>query len=72
MGLFVLAKNSNSRVSNFSIIGYQVSDVPRYTRFYLKQLSKDNSFYYTLTYSRNSGRFINLQKGIITTDNQNK
>lgn len=71
-GLFYLARNSNSRVSNFSIIGYQVSDVPRYTRFYLKQLSKDNTFYYTMTYSRNSNRFINFQKGLITTDNQNK
>ena len=72
MGLFVLAKNSNSRVSNYGIIGYQVSDVPRYTRFYLKQKSRNDSLYYTLTYSRNSDRFVNFQKGIISTDTQNK
>jgi len=71
IGLFSLAQHSNSRVSNSSIIGYQLSDVPRYTRVYVKQLSKDNSYYYTLTFSRNSGRFINLQKGIISTDTQN-
>ncbi|HCD06711.1 hypothetical protein NV391_10985 [Companilactobacillus crustorum] len=71
-GLFFLARNSNSRVSNSSIVGYQISDVPRYTRIYLKQLSKEDSFYYTLTFSRNSGRFINFQKGIISTDDQNK
>jgi len=71
-GLFMLARNSNSRVSNSSIVGYQISDVPRYTRVYIKQLSKDNSFYYTLTYSRNSGRFINFQRGIISTDSLNK
>lgn len=71
IGLYNLAKNSNSRVSNSSIVGYQISDVPRYTRVYVKQLSKDNSYYYTLTYSRNSGRFINFQKGIVATDNQN-
>jgi hypothetical protein len=71
-GLFKLARNANSRVSNFGIIGYQISDVPRYTRIYLKQLSKDNTYYYTLTYSRNSSRFINFQKGIISTDTQNK
>ncbi|AUI72197.1 hypothetical protein [Companilactobacillus alimentarius] len=71
-GLFNLAKNSNSRVSNFGIVGYQISDVPRYTRFYLKQLSKSNTYYYTLTYSRNSSRFINFQKDIISTDSQNK
>lgn len=71
-GLYQLAKNSNSRVSNFSVIGYQISDVPRYSRFYLKQLSKDKSYYYTLTYSRNSSRFINFQKGLISTDEQNK
>ena len=67
-GLYELAKNSNSRVSNSSIVGYQISDVPRYTRVYVKQLSKNNSYYYTLTFSRNSGRFINFQKGIISTD----
>jgi len=72
MGLFVLAKNSNSRVSNYGIIGYQISDVPRYTRIYLKQKNKNDNIYYTLTYSRNSGRYINFQKGIITTDTQNK
>ncbi|KRN98707.1 hypothetical protein IV57_GL000892 [Companilactobacillus kimchiensis] len=71
IGLYNLAKNSNSRVSNSSIIGYQISDVPRYTRVYVKQLSKDNTYYYTLTYSRNSGRFINFQKGIVATDNKN-
>ena len=70
-GLYALAKNSNSRVSNSSIVGYQVSDVPRYTRVYIKQLSKNNSYYYTLTFSRNSGRFINFQKGIISTDTKN-
>ena len=71
-GLFFLARNSNSRVSNFGIIGYQISDVPRYTRIYLKQLSRNESYYYTLTFSRNSGRFINFQKGIISTDTLNK
>ncbi|WP_338217483.1 hypothetical protein [Companilactobacillus muriivasis] len=70
-GLYALAKNSNARVSNSSIVGYQISDVPRYTRVYIKQLSKDNSYYYTLTFSRNSGRFINFQKGIISTDGNN-
>ncbi|MFC6175213.1 hypothetical protein ACFQAV_00070 [Companilactobacillus huachuanensis] len=70
-GLYVLAKNSNARVSNSSIVGYQIADVPRYTRVYIKQLSKDNSYYYTLTFSRNSGRFINFQKGIISTDTNN-
>jgi hypothetical protein len=72
VGLYTLAKNSNSRVSNSSIVGYQVSDVPRYTRIYIKQLNKDNSYYYTLTFSRNSGRFINLQRGIISTDSKNQ
>ena len=70
-GLYTLAKNSNARVSNSSIIGYQVSDVPRYTRIYIKQSSKNNSYYYTLTFNRNSGRFINFQKGIISTDVKN-
>lgn len=70
-GLYALAKNSNARISNSSIIGYQISDVPRYTRVYIKQLSKDNSYYYTLTFSRNSGRFINFQKGLISTDTNN-
>jgi len=70
-GLYALAKNSNARVSNSSIVGYQISDVPRYTRVYIKQLSKDNSYYYTLTFSRNSGRFINFQKGLISTDGNN-
>ncbi|PMD69127.1 hypothetical protein [Companilactobacillus nuruki] len=70
-GLYQLAKNSNSRVSNSSIVGYQISDVPRYTRVYIKQLSKNNTYYYTLTFSRNSGRFINFQNGIIGTDKQN-
>lgn len=67
-GLYALAKNSNSRVSNSSIVGYQIADVPRYTRVYIKQKNKDNSYYYTLTFSRNSDRFINFQKGIISTD----
>ena len=71
IGLYNLAKNSNSRVSNSSIVGYQITDVPRYTRIYVKQLSKDNSYYYTLTFSRNSGRFINFQKGIISSDTSN-
>lgn len=70
-GLFTLAQNSNSRVSNSSIVGYQVSDVPRYTRVYVKQLSKHNTYYYTLTFSRNSGRFINFQNGLISTDDKN-
>ncbi|MQS76604.1 hypothetical protein [Companilactobacillus halodurans] len=72
VGLFTLAKNSNSRVSNSSIVGYQLSDVPRYTRVYIKQLSKNDSYFYTLTFSRNSGRFINFQRGIISTDDLNK
>jgi hypothetical protein len=71
IGLFTLAKNSNSRVSNSSIVGYQISDVPRYTRIYIKQLSKDNSYYYTLTFNRNSSRFVNFQRGIISTDDNN-
>lgn len=70
-GLYSLAKNSNSRVSNSSIVGYQITDVPRYTRLYVKQLNRDKTYYYTLTFSRNSGRFINFQKGTITTDPKN-
>lgn len=68
-GLYNLAKNSNSRVTNYGIVGYEISDVPRYSRVYIKQLSKDNHFYYTLTYNRNSNKFIRFQSGIISTNN---
>lgn len=70
-GLYTLAKNSNTRVTNFAIIGYEISDVPRSSRIFIKQLSKDNSYYYTLTYNRNSQKFVSFQNGIISTYNQN-
>ncbi|WP_125761330.1 hypothetical protein [Companilactobacillus hulinensis] len=70
-GLYNLARNSNSRVTNFGIVGYQLSDVPRYSRIYLKQQTKDTSYYYTLTYNRNSNKFIRFQRGIISTDTKN-
>ncbi len=70
-GLYNLAKNSNSRVTNFGIVGYQLSDVPRYSRIYLKQQTKDTSYYYTLTFNRNSNKFVKFQRGIISTDNKN-
>ena len=70
-GLYNLARNSNSRVTNFGIVGYQLSDVPRYSRIYLKQQTKDTSYYYTLTYNRNSNKFIRFQRGVISTDTKN-
>jgi len=70
-GLYNLARNSNSRVTNFGIVGYQLSDVPRYSRIYLKQQTKDTNYYYTLTYNRNSNKFIRFQRGIISTDTKN-
>lgn len=70
-GLYNLARNSNSRVTNFGIVGYQLSDVPRYSRVYLKQQTKDTSYYYTLTFNRNSSKFVKFQRGIISTDNKN-
>ncbi len=70
-GLYNLARNSNSRVTNFGIVGYQLSDVPRYSRIYLKQQTKDTSYYYTLTFNRNSSKFVKFQRGIISTDNKN-
>ncbi|WP_125588510.1 hypothetical protein [Companilactobacillus jidongensis] len=70
-GLYNLAKNSNSRVTNFGIVGYQLSDVPRYSRIYLKQQTKDTSYYYTLTFNRNSNKFVKFQRGIISTDDKN-
>lgn len=69
-GLFKLAKNANSRVTNYGIVGYEISDVPRYSRVYIKELNKDNHYYYTLTYSRNSKKFVSFQNGIISTDNK--
>lgn len=70
-GLYTLARNSNSRVTNFGIVGYQLSDVPRYSRIYLKQQTQNKNYYYTLTYNRNSNKFIQFQRGIISTDTKN-
>ncbi|APX71593.1 hypothetical protein M5C72_00085 [Companilactobacillus allii] len=70
-GLYNLARNSNSRVTNFGIVGYQLSDVPRYSRIYLKQQTKNKIYYYTLTYDRNNNKFIQFQRGIISTDTRN-
>lgn len=70
-GLYELAKNSNARISNSSIVGYQISDVPRYTRVYIKQLNKNNTYYYTMTFDRNRSRFINFQNGIISNEKSN-
>jgi len=71
-GLYNLAKNSNSRVTNYGIVGYEISDVPRHSQVYIKQLSKNKHYYYTLNYNRNSKKFISFQKGIISTDNRAK
>lgn len=63
-GLYQLAKHANSRLTNFAITGYEVSDVPRYSRIFIKQIDDDHSYYYTLTYNRNTAKFTHLQTGI--------
>lgn len=63
-GLYQLAKHANSRLTNFAITGYEISDVPRYSRIFIKQINNENSYYYTLTYNRNSSKYVSLQSGI--------
>ncbi|WP_125772118.1 hypothetical protein [Companilactobacillus furfuricola] len=63
-GLYQLAKHANSRLTNFAITGYEISDVPRYSRIFIKQINNDNNYYYTLTYNRNSKKYMSLQAGI--------
>lgn len=65
-GLYTLTKHANSRLTNFAITGYEVSDVPRTSRIYIKQIDKNVNYYYTLTYNRNTSNFTSLQKNIIS------
>lgn len=62
--LYQLTKHANSRLTNFAIIGYELSDVPRYSRIYLKQINNGHSYYYTLTYNRNTNKFQSFQTAI--------
>lgn len=63
-GLFQLSKHANSRLTNFAITGYEISDVPRYSRIFVKQINDDHRFYYTLTYDRNNAKYLLFQEGI--------
>ncbi|MFD1471837.1 hypothetical protein [Companilactobacillus mishanensis] len=62
--LFNLARYSNSRLTNFSIIGYELADVPRTSRIYIKQVDRKKTRYYTLNYDRNKAKYIYIQNGI--------
>ncbi|AKP67637.1 hypothetical protein [Companilactobacillus ginsenosidimutans] len=64
--LYSLAKNANSRLTNFAVTGYELSDVPRYSRIYIKQINNDVNHYYTLSYDRNTSKFTSLKQGIIS------
>lgn len=69
--LYQLTKNSNSRLSNFAITGYELSDVPRKSRIYVKQMNQHRNYYYTLTFDRNSKKFSTFQTGIHSNRNSN-
>lgn len=64
--LYNLTKNSNSRLTNFAVTGYELSDVPRETHIYVKQINNKVNYYYTLTYNRNSSTFTSFKQGIIS------
>ena len=57
------ALNTNADQKNSAITGYEFSDVPRETKFYLTQINKEQTFYYTLIYNRNNNRFTGLRLG---------
>lgn len=57
------AINTNADQKNSAITGYEISDVPRETKFYLTQINKEKTFYYTLIYNRNSNQFTSLRLG---------
>lgn len=69
--LYQLTKNSNSRLSNFAITGYELSDVPRKSRIYVKQINEHHNYYYTLTFDRNTKKFSTFQTGIHSNRNSN-
>ncbi|UQS84315.1 hypothetical protein [Bombilactobacillus thymidiniphilus] len=57
------AKQNGADANNSVIITYEFSDVPRETRFLLKQWNNNRSYYYTLIYDRNQNKFIDFQVG---------
>ncbi|WP_099974115.1 hypothetical protein [Lactobacillus terrae] len=68
-GLYRFSKNANSRITNYAIIDYEITDVPRKTRIYIKQVNNGVSYYYTLSYNRNNNQFVSFQNGLISSTN---
>lgn len=64
--LYKFTKQANSRLTNFGITGYELSDVPRKTRIYIKQINNDHNYYYTLAFNRNSSKFTSFKNGIVS------
>ncbi|AXX65311.1 hypothetical protein DS830_07380 [Bombilactobacillus bombi] len=57
------ALNSDANYKNSAITGYEISDVPRETKFFITQINKETKHYYTLIYNRNQGNFTGFQTG---------
>ncbi|UQS82114.1 hypothetical protein MOO45_08015 [Bombilactobacillus folatiphilus] len=48
---------------NSSVVGYELSDVPRETRFFITQINDHHRYYYTVTFNRNQNEFTNFLSG---------
>ncbi|MBA1433746.1 hypothetical protein [Bombilactobacillus bombi] len=57
------AQMGTANQKNSAIIGYEISDVPRETFFFITQINKEKTYYYTLIYNRNQNRFIAFEQG---------
>ncbi|MCD2255923.1 hypothetical protein ACNAN0_12280 [Agrilactobacillus fermenti] len=61
---------SNTDFQNTAIIGYELTDVPRVTRFFLVSGTNRHKTYFTLTYDRDQEGFTKFQRGLINANEQ--
>lgn len=61
---------SDTDFQNTVITGYELTDVPRVTRFFIVSGTNKQKTYFTLTYDRTQEGFTDFQNGIVNADKQ--